>query len=578
MRKVLLIISLIFLPAFAFTQDIDLERIVVEKIYTPADTIGFEAFSPYDLETLPFSSLEEIIDYSSSVDLRKRSSFGIQQDLSIRGSIFEDNSVSLAGIEINDPQTGHFNLEIPLTSADLEHLDIFKNSQSINFTPKKPEDKGAIIASYWGEHALWEQLLSVNFALKEVKNRISVEHKISSGDRHDTDFEVYNFSSHSLWGQDGRELELLFGSTKRDFGADSFYSAAFRQEEEHIAQQFYLARFGLEEEDFNLNNTAYFRRHSDEFILNRHNPSFYKNNHTTYVYGLKSDLDLKNDFFFSFDIEREKINSTNLSKHHRVRKGGSLGLKEKKINSFVIGFNAGLDYYEEWEYLDNSHFDLGYLINEDLKLQFLFDRIWRAPSFTELYYVSPANIGNPNLDVQRSNNYEIGFECSPEDNINLGASFFYRDQSDTIDWVKNVTVNPWQAQNVEDIEFYGLDSFLQVEFKESFLNRLGISYTYLESDKKNPFNFSKYVFDYNRHKTVTDLEFSLGDISFYLITNFSKPVDRKEYVTCDIKIAKKISDFTFEIEGINIFNKDYEELEDIPGTGRWYKLGVSYSF
>ena len=580
MKKALLIAILVLVPVFIFAQDqdIDLDQIIIQKSYMPADAVGFEGFSPHDLETFPYFSLEEIIDYSSSIDLRKRSSFGIQQDVSLRGSIFEDTSINLAGIEINDPQTGHFNLEIPLTSADLAHLDIHKNSQNINFIPKKPKDKGGIISSSWGEHALWEQLLSFNFPLMNIKNRISAEHKISSGDRPDTDFEIYNFSSHSLWEGDGREAEFLFGATDRDFGADSFYSSFFSQEEEHITQQFYLFRFGLEEDSLNLNNSAYFRRHTDDFILNRHNPSFYRNKHTTYVYGLKSELDLKNDLFFSFDIEREKIDSTNLSKRYRVRKGGSLGLREKKINNFIFGFEVGLDYYESWEYLENYHTNLGYLFTDEFKLQFLFDRIWRAPSFTELFYTAPTNIGNPTLDVQESSNYEIGFEYSPQNNIDLGVSFFYRDQSDTIDWVKNVMANPWMAQNIGDLEVYGADGFLQIEFEEGFLDRVGVSYTYQDIDKENPFNFSKYVFDYSRHKVVTDLEFNLLGASCYFISNFAKPINRDEYVTFDIKIAKRIGDFTLEIEGINIFNEDYEELENIPGTGRWYKIGATYSF
>ena len=96
-------------------------------------------FSYQDLENFPKFSSEEVIDYFPSIDLRKRSSFGIQQDISLRGSVFEDTSINLYGVEINDPQTGHYNLEIPLTSADLEEVGIHKNAQIINFIPKKPK-------------------------------------------------------------------------------------------------------------------------------------------------------------------------------------------------------------------------------------------------------------------------------------------------------------------------------------------------------------------------------------------------------------------------------------------------------
>ena len=564
-------------PLAIFAQDVDLEQITIEKFFSPTASLSVESISQDSLENLPIFSIEEIVEYASSVDLQKRFAFGIQQDVSIRGSSFEDTKISLGGIKVNDPQTGHFNLELPLTSADIQQVQVLKNSQKINFVPKKPSSQGCIVGVAFGEHGLWENLLSINFPIKEIKNRISIEHKISSGDRQDTDFEIYNFSYHSFWQKRDQELEFLFGATDRDFGADSFYSTMFPHEEEHINQQFYSLRHGLTQKSFKLNNTIYFRRHEDEFILNRHNPLFYKNNHTTYIYGLKNQIDFKNNTFINFDIEREKINSSNLSKHHRLRKGFSIGIEDKQLGSVILGAEAGLDYYEQWEYLDNFQFSLGYELNDKVDLRFSFDRLWRVPSFTELYYMSPANIGNPNLDVQKTNNFEWGMDYSPRDYIDLGASFFIRKQSDTIDWVKNTATAAWQAQNVGKVDVYGVDVYSGIDF-DCFLSSWDISYTYLELEQKNPFNFSKYIFDYNRHKVVNKFRFDINDFKLNLITNFSKPAQRNEYITCDLKIEKRIKNWIFALEGINIFNEDYDEMQDIPGVGRWYKISASLEF
>ena len=574
---VILLLFSIFFHQLAFPQDVDLEPITIEKFFSPTSSLSVESIPEDTLENTPVFSVEEIVEYASSVDLQKRFAFGVQQDVSLRGSSFEDTKISLGGIKINDPQTGHFNLEIPLTAADIQQVQVLKNSQKINFVLKRPSSKEGIVGFSFGEHGLWENLLSINFPIKEIKNRISIEHKISSGDRQDTDFEIYNFSSHSFWRGNNQELEFLFGATDRDFGADSFYSTMFPHEKEHIRQQFYSFRHGLTKKSFKLNNTIYFRRHEDEFVLNRHNPLFYKNNHTTYVYGFNNQIDLKNNLFINFDIEKEKINSSNLSKHHRLRKGFSAGIKDKQLGSFTIGAEAGLDYYEQWKYLDNFQFSLGYKVTDKANLRFSFDRLWRAPSFTELYYMSPANIGNPNLDVQKANNFEWGFDYSPKDGVDLGLSFFLRKQSDTIDWVKNTSAAAWRAQNVGKIDVYGIDVFSGIDF-DCFLSRWDISYTYLELEQKNPFNFSKYIFDYNRHKVVNRFGFNIKDFKVNLITNFSKPVQRNEYITCDLKIEKRIKNWIFAIEGINIFNEDYDEMQDIPGVGRWYKISASLEF
>jgi len=570
MRKPLfMIIIFLTVPYVSFAQEIELDKISIKK-----------SFFQEDIEDFPSFSLEGIIDYSSSIDLIKRSVCGVQQDVSLRGSSFDDASIELQGIKINDPQSGHFNLEIPLTGADLEQIEIVKNSQRINFISKKPASKGFLFESTFGQHALWEQLLSFNFPLGRAKNRMSCEHKISKGSRQDTDFEIYNFSFHSLWEDinKDKDIEFLFGSTKRDFGADAFYASSYPHEEEHTNQRFFSLRAGLKGESLNLNNTFYLRRHWDKYILDRHNPSFYTNYHTTYIYGSKSVLDFYNNLFFSFDIEREKVDSTNINEHYRLRKGLSLGLKDRRIGNFLVNFSGGFDYYEEWEYLENLHLGLGYLLRDELKLGFSFDRLWRAPTFTDLYYSSPANRGNINLDVQKSNNFEWGIDYFPNDSFIASFSFFLKNQSDTIDWVKNVSSDPWQANNVRDLDAYGLDFYSQLSFKDCLLKKFSLGYTYLNLDKDIAYSLSKYIFDYDRHKIVSMLGLNLKSVSVNLVGNFSKPLDRKKYITFDLKAEKKISRFTLKLEGINIFDRDYQEMRDIDGSGRFLKMSIAHSF
>jgi len=578
MKKIIILLLGFLCPLYGYCETITLEPITVSRNELKNKTESIDNVSQADIKNLPFSSLEELLDYSSSTNLKERAPFGIQQDLSIRGSVFEDAYVTLGGVKINDPQTGHFTLEIPLTSADLEEIDIYKNSQRVDFKLKPPQGKGVLLKSSFGQYALWENLMSVNFPILESKNRLSVEHKISKGSRADTDFEIYNFSYHSLLNLDNRELEFLFGSTKRDFGADSFYSSRFRQEEEHVNQRFFLARLSMDEELFKLNNTAYFRRHGDKFILDRSNPPFSTNIHTSYVYGLKEELDFRNDIFTNLNIEEEKIDSTNLGKHSRQRKGILAGLHEKQTGKFLYNVSAGTDYYSKWGYLENGHLGLGFLPRDNFKLRFSYDRLWRAPSFTELYYSDAANKGNPGLGIQRSNNFDLGFDFFPKEFLGISSSIFLKDQYDTIDWVRNNPADLWQATNVGNVKAYGIDVSPEVKFKDCILEKISVGYTYLALNKESPFAFSKYVFDYDRHKVVTNFGFNYKGYLANLISNFAAPVDRRKYVTFDLKLEKKLRNFTVALEGMNIFNKSYEELKDIDGTKRWYKLSLAYEF
>lgn len=566
---------LLFAPIFCCAQTIELEKLTITK---SAQSRSQEIFSDAALRTLAVTSSEEVPGYSSSVSLTRRANFGVQQDASIRGSVFEDAAITIFGVKIKDPQTGHFSLEVPFTSADIDEVGISANTQEIDYRLKQPQDKGSILATGFGAHALWTNLISSNFAFANIKNRVSAEHKIAKGARHDTDFEIYNFSYDALFARDGNEAEFVFGTTRRDFGADSFYSNRFTQEEEHIDQRFFSLRTRADMDLFTLEDTLYLRRHRDKFILDRTNPSFYTNYHTNYIYGLTHEFDFRNNAVLGLELERETIDSTNLAKHYRLRKGFFTGIKEKELGRFVFDCIAGLDYYDSWKYLDHQHLALGYRVFRPLIARFSFDRIWRAPSFTELFYSDPANRGNPGLSIQRSNNYEWSLQYQASGSVSLKGGYFLRTQANTIDWVKDDLNAPWDAGNIGKLDARGFDLLSQVDLNKGIFKTFSLGYTYLVLDKDAPTAFSKYVFDYNTHKLTGTGGLELLGTRVDLAAHFVDPVQRNAYVTADIKIAKTFDRLTLSLEGTNIFNTGFQEALDIPGAGRWYMLNVSYSF
>lgn len=581
MRLVLFLFLLSFFTDFvsyAQDKDIELAPIVINRRVYGDYIEGVSRFFFTDIEALPSSSLEEAVDYFPGIDLRQRSPFGVQQDISFRGSIFEDTSVNIEGIEVNDPQTGHFSLEMPFTDMDIKEIKMENNEQKIDFYLKKPKRQGGLVRFGFGQYSLWEQGVSLNFPLLETRNRISLEHKTSSGSRSDTDFEIYNFSFHSLWENEMHQLELIYGFTDRDFGADSFYSSVYPQEQEHIKQNFFVVKNRIEGESVSYTNNIYLRKHEDEFILDRHNPSFYRNVHRTYIYGIDNELALRY-FKAKLNFERESITSTNLGDHSRFKKGILLLFDSLDWGPFNFNIRAGFDYYAGWKFVDKQAFDIDYFIKDNFKLRFSLARIWRAPSFTELYYSSPSNQGNPNLNIQRTDNYQLALlYYNDEKDVSFNMDFFRRNQRDTIDWVKNDLSSPWEAKNIGRVSAYGIDFYLNKGFNNAFLKNIRVGYTYLSLDKNNSYVFSKYVFDYLRHKLVLTGNFDVFGIKVAVVNNFSYPINREKYYSANIKVIKEFKDFSFSLEGINIFNRDYEELTNISAPKRWYKISLTYRF
>jgi iron complex outermembrane receptor protein len=572
MKHTIILIFLLISPNLSFSKDIELAPIIIQK-----DSGLEEALGKDYIKGIPFHSLEEILEFNSGLELRSRGLFGIQQDLSIRGASFENNFVYLNGVKINDPQTGHFSLQLPLTEFDLEKIIIDKSSLKLKFKTCKPKERGFNLKTYFGQHGLWGKIVSLNFPISNTKNRLSFEHRISSGARQDTDFDIYSFVLNSLLQTQAQEWEILVALQKKDFGADSFYSANYPHQEEHIKQSLFQLKNALERKNFAVVNNFYFRRHQDKFILNRHNPPFYTNYHTTYIWGLNSDFNLYELGILGFVIEKEKITSTRLDRHSRIEKEIHTKLSSAYKDQLIFEGEAALSHIQGYDWNQSLDLSFIYRVRSKLSLFFSYNHLFRMPSFTELYYTSPANIGNSSLDVEKIDNFETGFAFWGEI-LNLNLSLFLRNHRDAIDWVRDDISSAWQATNIGSLKVGGLDLNLTFKLNNTFINQLSVGYTYLDSED-NPYNFSKYLFDYLKHKVVFNIRASLLDFDLSFSTIFSKPLQRKEFTTCDLKLTKNISDqLSLFIEGTNIFNKDYYELTDVEGSPRWYKIGLEYKF
>ncbi|HNS43382.1 MAG TPA: Plug domain-containing protein, partial [Taishania sp.] len=72
------------------------------------------------IETLPVKSLNELLGYVAGVDVRQRSPWGGQTDVSINGGSFDQTLVLLNGLKIIDPQTGHNMMNLPISPDAIE--------------------------------------------------------------------------------------------------------------------------------------------------------------------------------------------------------------------------------------------------------------------------------------------------------------------------------------------------------------------------------------------------------------------------------------------------------------------------
>jgi iron complex outermembrane receptor protein len=591
---------------FCFAEEqYELEKIVVKPAREARQSAFLQkagAYEKVDAEQLKAHGLASIaqgLDLVSALDLRSRSPFGIQADLSLHGSTYEQVAVLIDGVKVNDPQTGHHNLDLPLTIYDLEKIELIKEGSSslsgsaamagsINIATKKAAPAGIVLDTLFGEHALFGQGFSANIPLADFFSRLSFTHRISSGARPNTDFEEKTGSLFMRQDYGDLSLHSLCGYQEKDFGADSFYSNLFNEEEEHTRTLLINAGADLSSEKFTLKNNLSLRRHRDEFFLRRHQPA-QANCHTNYVYGFNSQLNIPfnfADFLIGCEVGQDKIDSTNLGKHDRLHEAGFLGTNFLLFSRLNSEIRFRIDHYQDWSWQESANCAVAYeLIPERLSLKGSYGRAFRIPSFTELYYRDAANIGNADLKEERSNSYRMGIETKGE-KFTLGLEGFLRQDEDLIDWTRTSLDQPWQATNLGRVDFGGA-SFnftysAQLGVQNCKLNRMALGYSYTTANKKTEGYYSKYALDILTHQLNLDLNSEVFGLTFNWQLKFANRRYGDDYFIANLYLAKKIfyRELSFEpfLQIDNLCDREYSEIAGVIQPGRWIKSGLKFTW
>ncbi len=85
---------------------------------------------PVEGKTLSLESPQELLRQDSSVYLEERGAGGGQADLVLRGGTFEQALVLLNGFRIDDSQTAHHNLDLPVPLDAMDSIQVLHGAGS----------------------------------------------------------------------------------------------------------------------------------------------------------------------------------------------------------------------------------------------------------------------------------------------------------------------------------------------------------------------------------------------------------------------------------------------------------------
>ena len=623
-------------PEIAFSQtdsskvkmEFDLSEIEVSAQRAP---VAFSqvarivtVISKEEIEAAPVQSIQELLEYALSIDVRQRGSNGVQADISVRGGSFDQTLILLNGINISDPQTGHHALDLPVSLKNIQRIEILEGPAARVFGPNAFSGVVNIITSSEGEtnlkldvsagqNKLTDVNLSGNLKSAAWNQFIAFNHTSSDGYIENTDFKIWNGFYQAKLNIKPGNLDLQFGRTNKAFGANSFYTATYPNQFEETKTTFASIKFESGTK-IHLTPSAYWRRHQDRFELFRSNPaSWYKghNYHLTDVFGSNLNAWFESRFgktAFGAEIRSENIWSNVLGEalttpidvpgepDQSFNKSYSRTtvsyFAEHSIYFKRVSISAGVmanwisDLGFTWNYYPGI--DASYSFSDHLKIYGSASKSLRMPTFTDLFYAGPTNIGNPSLKPEISVNYEGGLKLNFT-GFSGHAGAYYRIGKDLIDWVRENETDKWQAQNLTQINTTGIevngDFFPEkIWSRNIFITKFGLNYSYSELNKGDNNVFSYYVLDNLKHKVDIELNHKIWKklkgnwMASYQDRNGmrTKTESYQPFWQVNLRLMWKSPSTEIYATAANLFDTKYFDLGTVEQPGRWISLGFNY--
>ena len=314
-----------------------------------------------------------------------------------------------------------------------------------------------------------------------------------------------------------------------------------------------------------------YRRHSDLFVLLRDDPPVYTNHHAdeSFQGAIRRSEAVSGAITANYGVEglSESIVSNNLGIHQRARGAVYGSLDVRALKRFSLSVAAREEMYRFYSAEFCPTVTGGVRLSSKWKLRASAGRAFRVPSYTDLYYSDPANLGNPNLRPERSWTYEAGAVWNPLPRVRVDLNVFERRERDDIDYYRTNPNALWMALNIDNLNFSGVES--SVRWTVAHSQTIDFSYTGLRATEDTvPIGQTKYTFQYPKETGIAAWEASLPrGIMFRARLAVRDRYGEGPYALLDASAAYNHGRWRPFVQLTNITGTSYQEVQgvDMPG-------------
>ncbi len=586
---------------FAGGEPVKVKEVVVSatKIEEAVDetTSSVTVITGDTIKKMKVEFVPDVLKKMPELNVTQNGGIGKQATVFLRGGSASQTLVMIDGVKVKSTTLGTFDFS-GITSGDIERIEIVKGPQStiygseamagvINIITKKGKGKPGIKATFeGGSFSTYNPSATVSGEMNNIDFRLTGTYLETDG------------------------ISVVKNGTERDGYKNASFSGKVgarptEKFEAELSGRIYYDRSDL---DVSGVDDLNFRAYGHHYIISGKGKIYLSDRWEQIISGSRVYDSIENrdpdtagnnsDIITSIDTYDWQHNiypvdeyTLTLGVEYRKENGENKGMFDKDLENKALYVNNKLKFFDDdlilnagFRYDDHQSFGeettyragaVYFITPVELTVRGSYGTGFRAPTLNELFYNGPyGSIGNPNLQPERSNSWEIGIEKDlVKDRILLAVTYFEQKYKNLINWVETPPGSwVWMPQNVAKAQVRGIEARAVIQIIDDL--KVTTAYTNLDSEDKDtgkrltrrPIDKFNFTVDYSNGPVsllasyvyvgkVFDSDF-VGNLHAYSVVDVSGGYR----VNDNLRIFGRVD---------NVFNENYET------TGRFSTPGLT---
>ena len=490
------------------------------------------------LEALPVQTTTELLHYLPGLDVRTRGACGAQADLTMRGGTADQTLILVNGVNLTDPQTGHYALNLPVSPSQIERIEVLDAAEAVYYgsgaftgavniitRPVEPVQRQRTVIGLSGGMYGWINPYAASQWRKgSWRGSASGSYNRSDGYMDNTDL----WTAQAFAEASGQGWDIQLGLQAKNAGANAFYSLLSTDQYDATRTAFTSVKYQWRTGRWVHEAGGSWRMNSDRYEWHRGTPSNLHLSNSgslhlqttrhykigkTFIGLLLHDDDVHSTVLGDPDPRAVETDFVHPQWLHLPYHKNRLTAEASVAQSFAIrDLTLSLALNAQWNSMAGWNAGgsglAGWHFNRHGQIRVSAHRAVRMPTFTDLYYHSAAQQANPTLKAETAWNIDLSASYT-DTRWQVQTAVFRRWGKNLLDWEKAPDETVWQAANRTSVNSTGCE--VQASYRlNRWLQEVRFSYALCVNDKTPDPWLSLYALDFLRHKAVLSIRHGLG--------------------------------------------------------------------